>query len=49
MKIQHLEMRYVQDMPAALIPLATDLRWTWSHAGDVVLQNLTRERLVELS
>jgi glycogen phosphorylase len=36
-------MHYMQDLPADLIPLvekvadlATDLRWTWSHAGDEV-------------
>jgi len=74
MKIPRLAMRHIQDLPAELIPLvekvaelATDLRWTWSHAGDavwkaiapllweqsenpfVVLQNLTRKRLVELN
>ncbi|MCP5275346.1 MAG: alpha-glucan family phosphorylase [Burkholderiales bacterium] len=36
-------IHYLQDLPADLIPLveqiaglATDLRWTWSHAGDTV-------------
>ena len=36
-------MRYIQDLPADLIPLvekvaelATDLHWTWSHGGDAV-------------
>jgi len=45
MKIPRLMMRYMQDLPADLIPLvekvadlATDLRWTWSHAGDEVWQ-----------
>lgn len=43
MKIPRLMVRYLQDLPAELIPLveviadlATDLRWTWSHAGDAV-------------
>ena len=43
MKIPRLMMRYLQDLPVDLIPLvekvadlATDLRWTWSHAGDAV-------------
>ena len=43
MKIPRLLMHYRHDLPADLIPLvekvadlATDLRWTWSHAGDAV-------------
>jgi len=43
MKMPRLMVRYLQDLPADLIPLveviadlATDLRWTWSHAGDTV-------------
>lgn len=38
-----LMIHYLQDLPEELIPLveqiaelATDLRWTWSHAGDIV-------------
>lgn len=43
MKIPHLMMHYWQGLPADLVPLvekiadlATDLRWSWSHAGDAV-------------
>lgn len=43
MKIPRLMMHYLQDLPADLLPLvekladlATDLRWSWSHAGDAV-------------
>jgi starch phosphorylase len=43
MKIPQLMTRYMQDLPADMVPLvekiadlATDLRWTWSHAGDAV-------------
>ena len=43
MKIPRSMVHFLQDLPADLIPLieqiadlATDLRWTWSHAGDAV-------------
>ena len=43
MKTPRSVIHYLQDLPADLIPLveqittlATDLRWTWSHAGDTV-------------
>jgi starch phosphorylase len=43
MKKSYLMMHNLQDLPAELIPLveaiadlATDLRWTWSHAGDAI-------------
>lgn len=43
MKAPRLMIHYLQDLPADLVPLveqiaelATDLRWTWSHAGDTV-------------
>lgn len=43
MKIPRLMMHYLQHLPAELLPLveqiadvATDLRWTWSHAGDAL-------------
>jgi glycogen phosphorylase len=43
MKTPPLMMHYMKDLPADLLPLveqitdlSTDLRWTWSHAGDVV-------------
>jgi glycogen phosphorylase len=43
MKIPRSMVYFLQDLPADLIPLteqiadlATDLRWTWSHAGDAV-------------
>jgi len=50
MKIPHLMMRYIQDLPVELIPLvekvadlATDLRWTWSHAGDAVWKAMDQQ------
>lgn len=43
MKIPLLMIHYQQNLPSDLVPLveqiaelATDLRWTWSHAGDTV-------------
>lgn len=43
MKMPRSMIHFLQDLPADLIPLtdqiselATDLRWTWSHAGDAV-------------
>ena len=43
MKIPRSMIHFLQDLPADLTPLieqiadlATDLRWTWSHAGDAV-------------
>lgn len=47
MKIPRLMMRYLQRLPADLLPLveqvadlASDLRWTWSHAGDAVWEKM---------
>lgn len=47
MKTPRLMMQYQKDLPADLLPLveqvtdlATDLRWTWSHAGDVVWKTM---------
>ncbi|SFL56879.1 alpha-glucan family phosphorylase [Nitrosomonas communis] len=47
MKMPRLVMHYLQDLPAELLPLleqitdlATDLRWTWSHAGDEVWKTM---------
>jgi starch phosphorylase len=47
MKIPRLMMPYLKNLPADLLPLveqiadlAMDLRWTWSHAGDVVWKTM---------
>jgi len=50
MTIPRFMMRYASELPAELIPLvdtvmdlATDLRWTWSHAGDALWKAIDPE------
>ena len=50
MTIPRFMMRYANELPAELLPLvntimdlATDLRWTWSHAGDALWKAIDPE------